>query len=180
MILFCRSLLSLLDTIKHGSSLPIDVCIDLLIIKYLLLVTIETRMKHRVVSVLFCCLVWLQLSQSVSALDSLETSSTDTQQRRDLLVKNSCYCPSCRNSVLNTRTAEGQYTCKQRIAWLIGEKGESEYDACRQVSGVEFPDECGACNPDTCRMGSVTSAVCARRVVEMCKYFYSTSSAFHL
>jgi hypothetical protein len=129
-------------------------------------------MMRRIASVLFLCLVWLQLSLSVSAQDSLETSTTDTQQHRELLLKNACYCPSCSNAVLNTRTAEGQYTCKQRMAWLIGEQGESEYDACRQVGGVEFPDECGACNPDTCRMGSVTAAVCARRVVEMCKCSY--------
>ena len=46
----------------------------------------------------------------------------------------------------------GDYSCKDRIDWLINVRQESEFNACRQVS-KEYPDICGSCNPDHCPRG---------------------------
>ncbi|GAX26526.1 hypothetical protein FisN_23Lh055 [Fistulifera solaris] len=59
------------------------------------------------------------------------------------------YCDAsstCTDSVLDT-LADGT-TCRSRIIWLIGQ-GSSITQACAQVAGSEFPDECGPCNPST-------------------------------
>jgi endo-1,3(4)-beta-glucanase len=57
-----------------------------------------------------------------------------------------CYKPeTCTNDVLN-RSAEGP-TCKDRITWLMRERNMSEWDACWQVAGEEYPDICGECSP---------------------------------
>jgi hypothetical protein len=41
----------------------------------------------------------------------------------------------------------GNYTCLERIEWLITADGKNETAACSQVSS-EFPDICGTqCNP---------------------------------
>jgi hypothetical protein len=45
-------------------------------------------------------------------------------------------------------TFAGEYTCRDRIQWL--QKGLNERDACLTVAGVEYPVECGACDPDRC------------------------------
>lgn len=44
-------------------------------------------------------------------------------------------------------TIASVYTCRQRIQYLMEEKGKSQDDACFQVAGIEFPKKCGACNP---------------------------------
>ena len=130
----------------------------------------DAAMMSRMTSFLaFLCLLVLQASTLAMAQDASLEEVADTQQNRKLLLSNMCYCKSCTREVLKTKTAEGTYTCKQRMAWLMGDKGETEYDACRQVGGLEFPDECGDCNPDTCDMGNVSVGVCTRRVIDMCK-----------
>ena len=57
-----------------------------------------------------------------------------------------CYMPeTCTDYVLGTVVEE--YTCRQRIQWLINYEGKSQKDACVQVAGVQFPRACGYCNP---------------------------------
>jgi len=59
-----------------------------------------------------------------------------------------CHCSdSCSTDVLST-DANG-HSCEDRIRYLIG-TGESEVDACTQISSKEFPDDCGKCNPSLC------------------------------
>lgn len=59
-----------------------------------------------------------------------------------------CGCPLiCTQTVLHT-VADGQ-NCARRINRVMNEGGLSERDACREV-GLEFPNECGACEPDSC------------------------------
>lgn len=50
---------------------------------------------------------------------------------------------TCTAQVLN-HLAE-QYTCLQRIEWLMNVQGDSEKDACETVASVEYPVECAGC-----------------------------------
>jgi beta-glucanase (GH16 family) len=64
-----------------------------------------------------------------------------------------CGCPAtCTDQVLD-RLAEdsnGNFSCRDRIEWVIGNLGATEGQACRTVSG-EFLSICGqGCNPDAC------------------------------
>ena len=58
-----------------------------------------------------------------------------------------CGCFDCTEAAWDT--VAGGFTCGERIVFVIG-MGSTEDAACRLVAGVEFPDDCGACNPDTC------------------------------
>lgn len=58
-----------------------------------------------------------------------------------------CGSPSCTAKVLVTQ-ASG-FLCGDRIAWLERVNGLSEFDACQQIAGIEFPSECGGCTPPT-------------------------------
>jgi endo-1,3(4)-beta-glucanase len=75
--------------------------------------------------------------------DPIPMESSVTPSREGL---KDCYQPdTCTNEVLN-RPAEGP-PCKDRITWLMRERKISEWDACWQVAGVEYPDICGPCSP---------------------------------
>ena len=52
---------------------------------------------------------------------------------------------TCTDFVLDT--VADLYTCRQRINWLMQQRGESQTDACMQVAVHEFPRQCGRCNP---------------------------------
>eukprot|EP00586_Coscinodiscus_wailesii_P005383 CAMPEP_0172487124 /NCGR_PEP_ID=MMETSP1066-20121228/16032_1 /TAXON_ID=671091 /ORGANISM="Coscinodiscus wailesii, Strain CCMP2513" /LENGTH=1237 /DNA_ID=CAMNT_0013253525 /DNA_START=99 /DNA_END=3809 /DNA_ORIENTATION=- len=59
-----------------------------------------------------------------------------------------CDCPqTCFRTLANV--ADG-HTCHDRIEWLVSAKGMDVVDACRQVGGMEFMEECGGCDPDRC------------------------------
>lgn len=60
-----------------------------------------------------------------------------------------CGCKSCTHDVWQKKTSDG-HTCGARISFLADFNGFEMQHACRVVGGQEFPDECGACNPDTC------------------------------
>jgi hypothetical protein len=55
-------------------------------------------------------------------------------------------------------TLAGDYSCGARINWLRNTQGFSEEDACIQVAGVEYPNKCGVCNPQTCTADNPTTA----------------------
>lgn len=65
---------------------------------------------------------------------------------------NLCFCEGC-NSALE-ETLAGGHSCAKRIAWLQSQRNYTEIDACRRVAVEEYPDECGACNPDSCQVQS--------------------------
>jgi len=68
------------------------------------------------------------------------------------LVQMNCGRPtSCTEAVLNTKA--GDYTCGERIRWLINSAGLPEFNACFQISVDEFSGECGACDPRGRRLG---------------------------
>jgi hypothetical protein len=57
-----------------------------------------------------------------------------------------CSHPStCTAFVLNKTTDE--YTCGERIEWLINEMGMDEDEACGEVGNKQFHGQCGLCNP---------------------------------
>jgi beta-glucanase (GH16 family) len=64
-----------------------------------------------------------------------------------------CGCPAtCTNRVLDllAQDSNGNFSCRDRIEWVIGNLGATEGQACRTVSG-EFLSICGqGCNPDAC------------------------------
>ena len=53
---------------------------------------------------------------------------------------------ACTKFVLNKIT-DTEYTCGERIAWLMSEMGMNERDACTEVGYKEFHGHCGPCNP---------------------------------
>ncbi|GKY96461.1 hypothetical protein MPSEU_000605600 [Mayamaea pseudoterrestris] len=62
-----------------------------------------------------------------------------------------CTCASCTTDVLNTMA--GGYTCGERIDFQLKNNPAlfpTIATACHQVGGLEFPTECGACDPFTC------------------------------
>ncbi|KAL3809497.1 hypothetical protein ACHAXA_009733 [Cyclostephanos tholiformis] len=57
-----------------------------------------------------------------------------------------CGRPStCTAFVLNKTTDE--YTCGERIEWLINKLGMNEEEACKEVAYKQFHGHCGPCNP---------------------------------
>jgi len=59
-----------------------------------------------------------------------------------------CGRPStCTAFVLHKTTDE--FTCGERIEWLINEKDMDENDACKEVGYKQFHGHCGPCNPFT-------------------------------
>jgi len=57
-----------------------------------------------------------------------------------------CGRPSTCNQFVLHRTTE-EYTCGERIQWLIEAMGMDELDACEDVGFVQFHGHCGPCNP---------------------------------
>jgi hypothetical protein len=54
---------------------------------------------------------------------------------------------TCTSDVLQSYA--GDFPCGDRIEWLMTTQGLAESDACRAIAVDEFPEACGACNPDT-------------------------------
>jgi hypothetical protein len=52
---------------------------------------------------------------------------------------------SCTDAVLNTLA--GEFSCRDRITWLLDNMGFEQFDACTSVAAAEFPNECGLCDP---------------------------------
>jgi len=72
---------------------------------------------------------------------SSNSSSSDTQVDT---TGDDEECP-CTHAVLTTE-ADG-YMCGDRMNYLIDTQNNTELEACKQVGQVEFPTECGGCNP---------------------------------
>jgi len=61
-----------------------------------------------------------------------------------------CGCPdSCTVSELNNNA--GGSTCKARMEWLMKNRAMSEEKVCHVIGSVEFPNACGACDPQSCK-----------------------------
>lgn len=78
-------------------------------------------------------------------------SKTVTEDDRHKTID--CGCPdSCTAKELKKTTSPG-VTCKDRILWLMANKGLSQLGACNQVGFVEFESTCGMCDPAVCGAG---------------------------
>jgi len=94
----------------------------------------ETSSCHKIVS---------GDSQKVSNdANVVEESSNDAP----LFVLKNCDTPeTCTEDILDRKA--GQYTCRERISWLINTMKKSQQEACSTVSKREYPSICGPCNP---------------------------------
>ena len=61
-----------------------------------------------------------------------------------------CTCLSCTDAVWSTDLVASSDTCGTRIESLQQDLFPQETDACARVAAIEFPDECGACDPVRC------------------------------
>jgi len=68
-----------------------------------------------------------------------------------------CGCPTCADAAWNT-DADGE-TCGDRIMFLQNELNMERRKACEQVGFLEFPTQCGACDPNTCAATRSSSGV---------------------
>jgi Glycosyl hydrolase family 81 C-terminal domain len=69
-----------------------------------------------------------------------------------------CYQPeTCTDYVLDTIVT--QYSCRQRMQWLMKSYGLSQKDACAQVAVIDYPDHCGPCDPYAVNSGNATKVV---------------------
>ncbi|CAJ1961311.1 unnamed protein product [Cylindrotheca closterium] len=59
-----------------------------------------------------------------------------------------CGCPSCGDEAWDA-DADGE-SCGDRIMFLQNELNVERRKACEQVGFLEFPDQCGSCDPNTC------------------------------
>jgi len=84
--------------------------------------------------------------------DLEEPSSSINSKPVPISVKEAivnCGCPdTCTTDALEMMV-DG-FTCKERIQWLMTNKGLNELGACEQVAGNEYISSCGACNPRVC------------------------------
>jgi len=81
-----------------------------------------------------------------TSIHSKAVTKTDKERKID------CGCPDTCNSKELKSIADG-VTCKERILWLIANKGLSELGACSLVGGNDYKSECGMCDPAMCGAG---------------------------
>jgi len=91
--------------------------------------------------------------RDAQALQEVPQQQQQQPQQAPESTSGTCGCSTCTSTVLQ-RDAEG-FSCGARIDYLKGTQSESA--ACRQVGGLEFVAQCGACNPDTCNGGTTTT-----------------------
>lgn len=79
-----------------------------------------------------------------------------------------CYRPgACIDYVLDTIADE--YSCRQRITWLMDTMGHSEMESCAMVGGKQFPKQCGACNPNATDTSHDFVAQCPPCTIKQCE-----------
>ena len=74
----------------------------------------------------------------------------------------------CTDYVLDTIADE--YTCRQRMTDLMWKEGKTQEEACFTVAKIQFPKQCGACNPNaTETSGQHAKAHCPPCTVDQCQ-----------
>jgi hypothetical protein len=82
------------------------------------------------------------------ALNKYDIRGHDEQRPIPTYVLTDCHVPkNCTKEVLDTPA--GDYSCRERMQWLITAKGNTQWEACADVAGIDHPDVCGPCNPNT-------------------------------
>lgn len=82
-------------------------------------------------------------------------SKTVPKSIKETLV--ACGCPKTCTSDALGKVANG-FSCKERIQWLMTNRGLSELGACKQVADSEYQNVCGDCNPGICAKSERTEA----------------------
>jgi hypothetical protein len=81
------------------------------------------------------------------ALDDSDLRGSDEKRPAPVFKLTDCHVPEeCTDEVLDSQA--GGYTCRERITYLIDSMGKSQWEACADVGGLEFPQTCGPCNPN--------------------------------
>ena len=83
------------------------------------------------------------LDQPSSSIHSKTVPGAEKEKRID------CGCPDTCTSEALAANADG-FTCKERVQWLMTNRGLSELGACRQVGRNEYQSQCGSCDPEIC------------------------------
>jgi hypothetical protein len=98
-----------------------------------------------------------------------KTSSNETGViAKSVHVLTDCTRPeTCTDYVLDT--VANEYTCRQRMTWLMDIKGHTEADACFVIAGVQFPAECAACNPNATDTSEDFVAQCPPCTTKQCQ-----------
>lgn len=102
---------------------------------------------------------FLQFVQEIRSRHNNKDGANENDDDSDSTVQY-CGCPSCDAAVWSESDAAG-HSCGARIQYLQNEQTTTTTDtasyfsteaaACRHVAALEFPLECGACNPDSCQ-----------------------------
>lgn len=69
-----------------------------------------------------------------------------------------CGCPDTCTPSRTLPNMAGDYSCHDRIKWLIDTENEDTRSACRQIGQTEYPDQCGGCDPDRCAVSPSSEA----------------------
>jgi len=107
-------------------------------------------MKFIVLTTLFSVPTVLGMEESTDSNKTsfLRGTENDRSEHRELDSSVFCGCSGCDSAAFEVYA--GEHKCGNRIQWLEDTQGYSERDACAQVAGEEYPNECGVCDPDSC------------------------------
>lgn len=79
-------------------------------------------------------------------IDESDARGSDEKKPAPVFVLKDCYTPkTCTDEVLDRKA--GEYSCRERISWVINAMGKSQWQACFTVSAVDYPNVCGPCDP---------------------------------
>lgn len=91
------------------------------------------------------------LKEPSTSINSKPVSKAD---KKNTIIEYGCL-DTCPSKVLKKKV--DRITCKERIMWLMANKGFDELGACRQVAGGDYQSECGLCNPAVCAAPDTTT-----------------------
>lgn len=80
-------------------------------------------------------------------IDTTDLRGSEEREPAPLFTLKDCHVPStCTDEVLDRQA--GNYTCRERISWVIDTLGKSQWKACATVAVVDYPWICGPCDPN--------------------------------
>lgn len=108
---------------------------------------------------------------------SNDGSITEGPHTKDLHILTHCYVPEvCTDYILDTIADE--YSCRQRITYMMDGMGLTQEEACFTVAKVQFPQQCGACNPNATKTSKSYIPQCPPCTVDQCESNLNRCPAF--
>lgn len=86
---------------------------------------------------------------------SIHSKSVPMAEKEKMVT---CGCPEVCNAEVLMTDADG-FTCKERIQWLVTNKGLNELGACGQVSRNDYVAQCSSCDPELCAMPAASQDI---------------------